>query len=232
MRNRVALLATVLLVGLAAAGRAERLPRAEACPPEGRDAAASVPSAATGTIRGVLRIDGKTEHRKLRLEESVVSLKGAELAEASKPRSAEPVVMDQNGIAYIPTVLAVVAGTTVEFRNSDPTLHNVHCACVRNRTFNVGVGPGQSSRVVFDRPEIVIVTCNIHAEMKAFIVVLENGFFTKPSKTGEFRIGGVPPGTWQLRGWHDGTAASTVSVTVRAGEESAVEVDLATKKRR
>src|SRR4051794_8346764 len=69
----------------------------------------------TGVVRGRLTIDGKSEHRKFSIDESVVSLKGGDLAQLSAKPPAEPVVMDQNGIAYIPTVLAIVAGTTVEF---------------------------------------------------------------------------------------------------------------------
>jgi plastocyanin len=184
---------------------------------------------AKGVIRGRVTIDGKTEHHRFAIDESVVSLSGGDLVKLSAPPPAEPVVMDQNGIAYVPTVLAIVAGTTVEFRNSDPVLHNVHCQCTLNRPFNQGMQKGENTRVKFERPEIIEVTCNIHANMKAFIVVLENSFYSKVSN-GEFRIE-APAGTFDLKGWHDGTKSSVQKVTVKPGEETVVDINLTTKKR-
>lgn len=189
------------------------------------------PAADKGTIRGKFTVDGVTEHRKFKVEDAVVSLKGEGLNKASAAAPSEPVVMDQNGIAFIPTVLAVVAGTTVEFRNNDPTLHNVHCHCAANKSSNMGVAQGEKAKTVFDKPEVVEVTCNIHAQMKAWIVVLANSFFSKPAPgTGEFRIENVPPGTWDIKAWHPLAGSVTAKVTVKAGEEASITLDVASKK--
>lgn len=184
-----------------------------------------------GTVRGRLTIDGKAESRKFKFEEAVISLVGDELDKASPASPKEPALVDQSGIAYIPTVLAIQAGTKVEFRNSDPTLHNVHCFCTANKSVNQGTGPGQNFVTTFDKPEVVEVTCNIHAAMKAFIVILPNVFFTKPAASGEFTIANVPAGTWKIKAWHDGCQAAVGSVTVKAGEECTAALDLAAKKR-
>jgi plastocyanin len=191
-----------------------------------------VPASPRGTVRGTITIDGKSVSRKYKFEEAVVNLIDEALDKASPPPPAEPAIMDQNGIAYVPTILAIQAGTKVEFRNSDPTLHNVHCSCVQNTSLNRGSGPGQNFTVVFDKPEVIEVTCNIHAAMKAFIVVLPNAFFTKPSASGEFTIANVPAGTWKIKAWHDGTQVVTGTVTVKAGEDCTTTLDLAPKKTR
>jgi hypothetical protein len=188
-------------------------------------------TAPRGIVRGSVTIDGKAESRKFKLEEAVVSLVGEELDKLSPPPPSEPALMDQSGIAYIPTVLAIQAGTKVQFRNSDPTLHNVHCQCAANKSVNQGTGPGQAFTNVFDKAEVVEVTCNIHAAMKAFIVVSPNAFFAKASPSGEFTILGVPPGTWKIKAWHDGTKTVSGSVTVKAGEECVTTLDLTSKKR-
>jgi plastocyanin len=196
----------------------------------GDDVKEAAPAAGTGVVRGHLTIDGKTVHHRFAIDESLVNLKGDALKKLAKV-PAEPALMDQNGIAYVPTVLAIVAGTTVEFRNSDPTTHNVHCTCRLNAPSNIGMKQGETSKVVFDQPETIEVTCNIHANMKAFIVVLDNPFFAKVDKSGEFRIEGVPAGDFEIRGWHDGTTPTVKKVTVKAGEETVVDLDLTTKKR-
>jgi plastocyanin len=186
---------------------------------------------ATGVIRGTVTIDGKTNHHKFAIDESVVSLKGGDLVKLSQVPK-DPAVMDQNGIAYVPTVLAVMAGTTVEFKNSDPTLHNVHCSCKMNAPMNIGMQKGETQKTVFANPDVIEITCNIHAQMKAFIFVHENAFFAKAGKDGSFKIENVPPGEYEIQGWHDGTERKKQKVTVKAGEETVLSIDLTSKKRR
>lgn len=191
----------------------------------------AAPAAGTGSIKGTVTIEGKAESRKYKFEETVVSLVGEELDKLSAPVPTEPAVMDQNGIAYIPTVLAIRAGTTVLFKNNDPTQHNVHCTCTANKPMNQGMNAGEKCETKFEKPEVVEVTCNIHAAMHAFIVVLPNSFFAKCEPTGEFKLPNVPAGTWKIKAWHDGMAPVNGTVTVKAGEEASATLDLVPKKR-
>ena len=132
-------------------------------------------------------------------------------------------VMDQRGQMFVPYVLAVTAGSTVDFNNSDDTYHNVFSFSKGNR-FDLGrYGRGRSKSVRFDRPGIVRVFCDIHSHMSAFILVFGHRFFSATDAEGRYQIDGVPPGTYNLVAWNEGQARETRVVTVP--ETGAVELN-------
>lgn len=111
--------------------------------------------------------------------------------------------MDQKNKVFIPYVLPVVQGTTVEFHNSDSLQHNVFG--VGADEFNLGTyGMGASKGAKFDRSGEVDILCNVHPEMAGYILVLQNPYFARPGGHGEFRIANVPPGDYVLRLWYEG----------------------------
>jgi plastocyanin len=139
------------------------------------------------------------------------------------PRSAfddgEPgrAAMDQRNESFIPRLLAVQTGTTVDFPNSDFTYHNVF-SLSRARRFDLGrYAAGKSKAVRFDRPGVVRVFCDIHSHMSAFVVVFNHPYFRVTDADGRFRIDNVPPGTYTVVGWYEGEARTQRSVTVTAG---------------
>ncbi len=107
--------------------------------------------------------------------------------------------MDQRGYAYAPHVLPVVVGSTVEFRNSDPDAHNSYSAsqCCR---FNLTNYP---ARVKFDKPGIAEILCNIHPQMGAYVLALQNPYFAVTDAAGRYEIRGVPAGTFTVAVWHE-----------------------------
>jgi plastocyanin len=116
-------------------------------------------------------------------------------------------VIDQKNMQFVPHVLPVVVGSTVEFRNSDPVLHNVFSIAAPNN-FDLGMfGQGESRRVTFSKPGIVRVRCNVHPGMLAYVLVLENSYFATPDDRGNFQISGIPPGRYKLRAWHESLPA-------------------------
>ncbi len=130
------------------------------------------------------------------------------------PAPKEPAVMDQKNLQFIPHVLAVQAGTLVEFPNSDPVSHNVFSISDAKR-FNLGLyQSGTARRVKFDRPGVVELLCNVHLEMSAYIVVVKNPYFAQPKADGTFRIANVPPGRHRLRSWHKRLPAREQEVEV------------------
>jgi plastocyanin len=136
-------------------------------------------------------------------------------------------VMDQRDETFVPHVLAVAAGTVVDFRNNDRTYHNVFSFTKGNR-FDLGrYGRGRSKSVRFDRPGIVRVFCDIHSHMSAFILVFGHRFFAVTDAEGRYQIDGVPPGTYTLVAWNEGQARESVSVTVP--EKTGVEADFVLK---
>jgi len=144
-----------------------------------------------------------------------------------------PVVLDQRGCRYTPHVVAVMQGGEVEFRNSDPTMHNIHTMPVvaGNEVIDVSQGPnGEPQRRVFGAPEVMLpVRCNNHPWMNAFIDVSATPFFQVTGEDGRFDLSGLPAGTYTLGAVHEKLGEQTVQVTVAAHEAAKAEFKFAMK---
>ena len=154
----------------------------------------------------------------------VVYLESAPQAafEAPAPRRAQ---LDQRNESFVPSVLAVTVGSTVDFPNSDRTYHNVFSLSKAKR-FDLGRYPrGQMRSVLFDRPGVVRVFCEIHSHMSAWILVFAHPFFAVTDADGRYRIEGVPPGSYTLAVWHEGAVRARRELRVGA-EGDAIEADL------
>jgi plastocyanin len=126
-------------------------------------------------------------------------------------------VMDQRNESFVPHVLAITTGTTVDFPNSDRFYHNVF-SLSKTKTFDLGrYAAGHSRPVRFDRPGIVRVFCDIHSHMNAFILVFSHPFFALTDGDGRYHIDNVPAGTYGVIAWNEGTQSETKSVTVPDG---------------
>jgi plastocyanin len=133
------------------------------------------------------------------------------------------VVLDQRNQTFVPHVLAVTTGTTVDFLNSDRTYHNVFSLSKAKR-FDLGRYPRHQVRSVrFDRPGVVRVFCDIHSHMSAFILVFAHRYFAVTEPDGSYRIDRVPAGRYNLVAWNEGQERETRAVEVPAG--GAVEAD-------
>ena len=131
--------------------------------------------------------------------------------------------MDQRSEQFSPRVLAVTAGTTVDFPNNDRTFHNVF-SLSRVRTFDLGrFAPGRTGFVRFDRSGIVPVFCDIHSHMSAYILVFSHPFFAVSEDNGQYEIEGVPAGTYSLIAWSEFGTAPARKVTVP--DSGSVEAD-------
>jgi plastocyanin len=126
--------------------------------------------------------------------------------------------MDQRNETFVPHVLAITVGTTVDFPNSDPVFHNVF-SLSKARSFDLGRYPaGHSKSVRFDRPGVVQVFCEIHSHMSAYILVFGHRYFAVTGDDGAFRIERVPPGTYTLVLWYEGNTRETRPITVTGGD--------------
>jgi plastocyanin len=138
--------------------------------------------------------------------------RGAFEGRESSPRA----TMDQRNEMFVPHLLAITVGTTVDFPNSDRTYHNVF-SLSRPRRFDLGrYAAGRSKAVRFDRPGIVRVFCDIHSHMNAFVLVFSHRFFAVTDREGRFEIAGVPPGSYTLSAWYEGRVRDQRSLTVPA----------------
>lgn len=111
--------------------------------------------------------------------------------------------MDQRGEQFVPRVLAITVGTTVDFPNSDTKFHNVF-SFSRAMSFDLGrYPPAKSGGVRFGKPGIVQVFCDIHSHMRGYILVFSHPFFAMTDDDGRYTIGGIPPGTYMLMVWSE-----------------------------
>ena len=156
------------------------------------------------------------------------------------PPPAEHAVMDQRGLVFIPHVMAVQQGTTVDFLNSDNDRHNVYFLHDETgRTLDIGTwGPGETVSHTFTEPGLVITLCQLHLEMAAHILVLEYPFFTVAEIDGKtkragYEIRGVPAGNYVLKAWHKKLKMKTgaARVSVVAGETATVDFVITRAKR-
>lgn len=142
--------------------------------------------------------------------------------DASRPDSAPPirVRMEQVNKSFRPHVLAIPAGSTVDFPNLDRIFHNAF-SNFDGKVFDIGLyGPQTNRAVRFDRPGIVRIFCNIHPQMSAVIAVLSTPHFAITKPDGSFQIDGVLPGAYQLRAFSDlaaPTADPARALTVGTG---------------
>jgi plastocyanin len=138
---------------------------------------------------------------------------------------AHPAKMDQKGMQFVPHVLAVQKGTTVVFANSDPVRHNVFTP--DGDKYNLGTwGQGESKTHPYNQTGVFRQLCNVHPEMGAVIVVLDNPYFAVTGADGKFEIKGVPPGTYTLKTWGEKLPEKAQQVTVTAGGTANVHLEI------
>lgn len=128
-----------------------------------------------------------------------------------------PVVMDQVGCIFTPHVVGILAGQTVQFKNSDPMLHNVFGAGFANPGFNFAVVPGGVRPVTYQNAEVMFkVSCNVHPWMAAWIGVVDHPYFAVTDADGRFELKGLPAGTYTLGVWHEELQAPDQEIKVHA----------------
>ena len=134
--------------------------------------------------------------------------------------SRETVQMVQKDFAFLPALLPVQVGTTVEFPNHDDTYHNIFSYSKAKR-FDLGrYLPGERPipSQVFDRAGLVQLHCDIHQHMRAVILVLDTPYFAVTKADGRFRLTGVPSGTYKLKAWVNSRKTLEIPVDLKSGQ--------------
>jgi plastocyanin len=146
--------------------------------------------------------------------QSVVYLEAAQ-ATAPAPAPKQAYKMDQKGMKFIPDVLVVPVGATVEFDNEDAAAHNVYWPSIsgdKKLKHNLGTFPtGQKAAYKFDHPGVVPVLCNVHPDMSAYIIVTPTPYYAQTDQIlGGYFIQNVPDGQYKAIVWHKGKSTSQV----------------------
>lgn len=154
------------------------------------------------------------------------------IADIDKGKKMEPqeVTLDQKDCEYHPHVLAFPAGSTVEVKNPDGILHNIHSYSERNDAFNLAQPKFKKTLAVkIEKPEIIQVKCDVHGWMSGWFFVSENPYFTVTENAGSFKLTDVPTGTYTLEVWHETLGKVSQKVTVKPKEEVKVTFELSKK---
>ena len=158
---------------------------------------APAPGAAiAGVVKGGVTFHGHALGSDAPAVDAVVVLHGPKAPAAARA------TIDQRQHRFIPRVLAVTVGTTVEFPNHDDVLHNVYSHSPAQR-FDLGLyPPGETRSAVMEKPGVVEIECSAHADMKAYVIVSDSPYHAAVSAQGAYRIDDVPPGTYEIELWH------------------------------
>jgi len=142
------------------------------------------------------------------------------------PRTAAPPMraeIRQRNENFVPRIVAVTVGSTVDFPNDDPIYHNVF-SLSRTKTFDLGRFPqGRSRGERFDKPGVVKVFCQIHSHMSATVMVFDHPWFAIPDEGGMFELSGVPPGMHQVTAFHERLGDTTQQIRVEGGRAASVD---------
>lgn len=165
-------------------------------------------AAEAGEIKGVVKATGAKSNA-----DAVVYVDA--IAGKAFPPPAAHVKVDQKNMVFVPHVLPVLIGTTVDFQNSDAVLHNVFSPDKCADKFNLGSWPqGQSKSFTFKLPCAATILCNVHPEMEAFVVAVPTPYFAVTDKAGAYAIKDVPDGAYTVKVWHPKLKETSRQVTV------------------
>ncbi|HYC38755.1 MAG TPA: methylamine utilization protein [Usitatibacter sp.] len=178
------------------------------------------------------------------LEVSVRDASGQPIADAvvhatpasgpAEARGARHAAVEQVDREFIPYVSVVQTGTSVTFPNRDPILHHVY-SFSQAKPFEIKLYTGKSpTEVVFDRPGIVTLGCNIHDWMIAYIAVVSTPHFAKTDATGVARLRDLPAGAYEVRTWHPqqraGAEAQAVALEASTAAQASFGLEVAPRK--
>ena len=191
---------------------------------------------ATGLI---VALAGADQANEIKGKVSVQGIKSAEniavyvdvIADKKFETPKDHVVIDQRKMAFIPHVVPVQQGTTVEFLNSDPVGHNVYWPSVsgnKKLSHNLGTWPkGEKKPFQFNDLGTASLLCNVHPEMSGYVVVVPTPYFAVTDKDGNFEIKNIPAGKYTLKTWSEDGKPTTQAVDVSAATAT---VELTVKK--
>ena len=140
-----------------------------------------------------------------------------------------PAKMDQKQCSFVPRVVIVPVGGSVEFLNSDRLLHNVRSAGKENPPFNRAQPHARAISFVFKQPELLRVDCDLHSWMRGWVVVAANPFYVVTDEQGDFILENVPPGKYTLQVWQETLGNVTQELTVGTKGPTTVTVGMGKK---
>jgi plastocyanin len=187
----------------------------------------------------MLTLSGTSWSNEIKGKVSVQGIKSAEniavyvdtIADKKFEPPKDHVVVDQRKMTFVPHVVAVQQGTTVDFLNSDPVGHNVYWPSIsgnKKLAHNLGTWPkGEKKPFQFNDVGVASLLCNVHPEMSGYVVVVPTPYSAVTDKDGNFEIKDIPAGKYTLKTWSEDGKPTTQAVDVSTATAS---VELTVKK--
>ncbi len=192
----------------------------------------SIDSTQLGKIRGIVKFEGPAPSPAIVspantpaiLDEKLIvnpnhTLRNAVISIKNPPDRGPPVsdnaTLDQLNCQYVPHVLAVTTEQKVLVKNSDPTLHNIHCLSKLQPEQNIGTPrQGDTKELTFHAPEFIRVACDVHPWMRAYVAVFDHSYFAVTDADGAFELPSLPAGVYTLACWQERLGSQETKVTI------------------
>jgi hypothetical protein len=150
------------------------------------------------------------------------------LVAAAAHKAPAPAEIAQVNKTFVPLVSVVQTGAALSFPNKDPIRHHVYSFSPA-KTFELKLYSGvPAAPVVFDKPGVVILGCNLHDSMVAYLLVVDTPYFAKSDASGQARLDDLPTGDYEVRVWHarlaNPAAARTINIVADAGFKTSIDL--------
>ena len=160
------------------------------------------------------------------IQNAVVSI--TNISKGKKFEGGTPAI-DQKGCVFAPHVAMIPQGSSIKLLNSDDVMHNLHSWSMKNTAFNEGVAAHGNISKTFEFPETVKVTCDVHKWMTSWLIVQANPYYALTDANGNYKLEGVPAGTYTVQAWQESLGKTIQEVTVAAGGEAKADFGLEEK---
>ncbi len=161
------------------------------------------------------------------LQNVVISLEGITKGKKHDPAT---LILENLKCRFVPHILAGMAGDSYEIRNGDPVLHNTHLRFEGTTILNVAMPEnGKNIKKPLTQTGMILAKCDAHPFMNGAIWVFDHPYFAVTDKNGEFKISDIPPGTYKVKIWHQGSLVKEKEVTITPGGKTNLSADLSFK---
>ena len=175
--------------------------------------------AATEHLSDLLIVSGDNA-----IKNVIVSIVDIEKGKKAEIPATNP-TLDQNGCVFVPHVICVTAGTTIDILNSDAVTHNVHTYPEENTAVNKAQPPSLkviSLETEFGEEDPMKVACDYHGWMSSWVGIFEHPYYALTGDDGTFEISGIPAGAYELKAWQEELGELVKTVKIKEGESISV----------
>lgn len=134
------------------------------------------------------------------------------------PKLLKPAEIEQRGLKFLPLVSVVQTGSRIAFPNNDRVKHHIYSFSPAKKFDQKLYSGVAAAPQVFDKPGLVVLGCNIHDRMVAYVKVVDTPYFAKTDAAGIARIDLPAAGKYTVSAWHYNMSGAPVEQVLAAGD--------------